>query len=192
LPCIEAGEADVLVTVSAFREPYEAHLFRGRLQAEGIVAFVAHEMNVANAWHRSVALGGVKVQVSSDELELAREIEQACRDGVFKDLLRAELSDLDDTVCPYCGGTKYRKRRPLPRAALAVAISLYLTVVLPPVGWIRRCESCLKEYRAPHRPISAEKWILGAAATIMVTVFFVALQHWLDKVFGCSDLYPCL
>ncbi len=54
----------MLTTVAAFREPWEAHMFCGRLMAEGIAAFVAHECHIGNAWHYSVALGGVKVQVS--------------------------------------------------------------------------------------------------------------------------------
>ena len=181
----------MLVTVSAFREPYEAHLFRGRLEAEGVTAFVAHEMNVANAWHRSVSLGGVKVQVSSDQYEKAREIERACCRGEFRDLLQDELGDLDNPVCPYCGGTEYRKRRPFPRTALAVAASMATLIVLPPLGWILRCETCLKEYREPHQPFILEKCLLLAATVAVFALGEVALLHWLDKVFGCPMYFGC-
>jgi hypothetical protein len=181
----------VLVTVSAFREPYETHLFRGRLQAEGIAAFVSHEMNVANAWHRSVSLGGVKVQVSSDQYETAREVERACCGGDYREVLREEFGDLDDPTCPYCGGTEYLKRRPLPRAALAVAASMATLVVLPPLGWIHRCESCLKEYRAPHRPLSLEKCLLVAALMVGVMLGAYVVLHWIHSTFGCTHGYDC-
>ncbi|GAA0558269.1 hypothetical protein GCM10008942_03440 [Rhizomicrobium electricum] len=187
-----AGGAGVLVTVSAFREPYEAHLFRGRLEAEGIFAVVSHEMHVANKWMLSNALGGVKVQVSADEIELAREVERACCRGDYREILRQELGDLDDPVCPYCGGTEYRKRRPFPRAALAVALSMMTSSVLPPVGWILRCERCFKEYRAPHRPISVAKQVLAGTAMVAALIGLLALQHWFNKVFGCYGQFPCL
>ena len=182
----------MLVTVAAFREPCEAHLLRGRLEAEGLFAVVSHEWNVANAWHRSVSLGGAKVQVSSDDLELARTIEQDCRAGVFRTLLADEIGDLDEIVCPYCGGTEYRKRRPVPRAALAIALSLTVMSVLPPLGWILRCERCRREFRAPHRAVSVAKIILAATAAVVIAIGYIALQHWFNKVFGCYNQYPCL
>jgi hypothetical protein len=189
---IEAGGAGVLVTVSAFREPYEAHLFRGRLEAEGIFALVSHEMHVANKWVLSNALGGVKVQVSSDEVEMAREVERACCRGDYREQLREEFGDLDDPVCPHCGGTEYRKRRPFPRAALAVALSMMACSVLPPMGWILRCEHCLKEYRAPHRPVSVVKLVLAGSAMLAVGIVSIALQHWFNNAFGCNGQFPCL
>jgi hypothetical protein len=182
----------VLVTVSAFREPYEAHLFRGRLEAEGVTAFVAHEWNVANAWHRSVSLGGVKVQVSSDQYETAREIERACCRGDYRDVLRDEVGDLDDPVCPHCGGTEYRKRRPFLRAAVAVALSMTTACVVPPLGWILRCETCLKEYWAPHRPLTLAKCLLVAALMVGVALGVLIVLHWLHSAFGCSPEHDCL
>jgi hypothetical protein len=181
----------MLVTVSSFREPYEAHLFRGRLQAEGILAFVASEMHVANKWYLAHALGGVRVQVSSDEIELAREVEQACRDGVFHRLLREEIGDLDDPECPRCGGTEFRKRRPFPRAALAIAASLTFAVVIPPAGWILSCEACGRSFRAPHRPFSWPKAALVAATMIGVVAFEMALLHWIETIIGCPPSHAC-
>ncbi len=182
----------MLVTVSAFREPYEAHLFRGRLEAEGIFAVVSHEMHVANKWVLSNALGGVKVQVSTDEIELAREVERACCRGEYREMLRQELGDLDDPVCPYCGGTEYRKRRPFLRAVVAILLSRLAYSVFPPTGWILRCERCFKEYRAPHRPVSVAKLVLAGTAMVAVVIGLLTLQVWFNKVFGCYGQFPCL
>ena len=79
----------MLTTVAAFREPWEAQLFCGRLEAEGIPAFVAFDCHIGIAWHYSVALGGVRVQVPADHWEDARAIESLCRAGTFKALLAA-------------------------------------------------------------------------------------------------------
>ncbi|MDR3528351.1 MAG: hypothetical protein P4L57_13845 [Rhizomicrobium sp.] len=181
----------MLVTIAAFSEAYEAHLLRGRLQAEGVSVFIAHEMTVANMWHRSVAFGGVKVQVPYDQIETAREIERDCRLGVYKELLSREVGDLDDATCPRCGCLVYQKRRPFPRAALAVFLSLYLGVVLPPLGWIYRCESCLREYRAPHRPLSPQKIMVVAAVIIATGLSEIALLHWIHSAFGCPGAMEC-
>lgn len=181
----------MLVTVSSFRDPYEAHLLRGRLWAEGIYAFVSHEMHVANNWYLSNALSGVKVQVSSDEIELAREVEQACRDGVFRALLADEIGDLDDPACPACAGTQFRQRRPFPRAALAVAVSLILAVVIPPAGWILTCRACGKSFQAPHRPVSGSKVALASVIVAAAVLVEMALLRWIHVTFGCPLYYDC-
>ena len=85
----------MLVTVTSFREPFEAHLFRGRLRAEGLFAVVSHDQHVSAMWSYSVLLGGAKVQVSSDEIELARAVERACCEGSYKKLLQSQLGDLE-------------------------------------------------------------------------------------------------
>lgn len=182
----------MLVTVSSFREPYEAHLFRGRLKAEGITAFVAHEMHVANKWYLSNGLGGVKVQVSSDEIELAREVERASQRGDYREALRAELGDLDDPVCPHCGGTTFRQRRPFLRAVLAVIVSMATITVFPPSGWILRCETCFREFRAPHRPLSWQKMAVIAVTIALFLIAMLAIIHWFYKVFGCPALDGCV
>lgn len=181
----------MLVTVSAFREPYEAHLFCGRLQTEGIVAFVAHETWIANEWPMSVAFGGVKVQVLQHEFETAREIERACCRGDYRELLLEEFGDLDDPVCPACGCTEYRKRRPFPRAALAIAVSLTLGTVLPPWGWILCCEHCGKEYRTPRPTFSTRIGTIVAAGLAVVMVEGVLVWLWNARGFWCHQGPMC-
>jgi hypothetical protein len=172
------GAIPMLVTVSSFREPYEAHLFRGRLEAEGVHAFVAHEMYVANKWPMSVALGGVKVQVFRDQFELARDVERACCRGDYRDLLRDEVGDLDDPVCPNCGGTAFRKRRPVPRAALAISVSVMFGTVISPTGWIFCCERCSNELHPPHGRFWTIKCLLFSAGAIVLALCAISLELW--------------
>jgi len=182
----------VLITVSAFREPYEAHLLRGRLEAEGVPAFVVHEYYIANDWTRSLALGGVKVQVHRDFYGEAREVELACRNGEFRALLQEAEGDLDDPACPACGRTAYRKRLPVQNGALAIAALFMLGIVVPPTGWIYRCEGCLKEYPAPHRPLSLEKCQLVAALMVGAMLGILIVLRWIHSAFGCPYGYGCL
>jgi len=182
----------VLITVSAFREPYEAHLFRGRLEAEGVTAFVAHEMYIANDWPMSLAFGGVKVQVLFGQYEAARAIERACCRGEFRELLQDEIGDLNDPVCPCSGGTEYRKRRPFPCAALAIAVSLTLDTVVPPAGWIFRCERCLKEYRNPPVSYSLKRSLTVAAGMVGVSLLAIGFMLLKSMDVFCNFGFYCL
>ena len=129
-----------LTTIARFREPWEAHIFCGRLRFEGIPAMVAHECHVSVNWPWSTALGGVKVQVPRSWVREARLIEARCKAGEYKAELGAELGDLDDLKCPSCGSSQFWKRRTLPQALFALA-SLFFAVT-PPWSWLYHCEAC--------------------------------------------------
>lgn len=81
-----------LVTVQTFADSAEAHLFRMRLETEGIPAFVAHEY-FAKLY--SGALGGAKVQVPVELLDDARHVWKMCRAGAFAETL-SEAVDEDE------------------------------------------------------------------------------------------------
>lgn len=48
----------MLITVAHFTDPWEAHLFHGRLDAEGLSAVIVDEHHVWNNWPYALALGG--------------------------------------------------------------------------------------------------------------------------------------
>jgi uncharacterized paraquat-inducible protein A len=119
-------------------------------------------------------------------------VERACCRGDYRDLLRHELGDLDDPVCPHCGGTKYRQRRPIIRAALAIIVSLTLTTVVPPTGWILRCERCLREYGLPRRAYSARFGAVLATGTILLLIWALVVWAWNSMDFLCGLGLRCL
>ncbi len=170
----------MFTTVSALRDPWEAHMLCGRLIAEGIPAMVEHEFHVGNNWAISTALGGVKVQVPWYWQEEAETIDGLCRDGFYKAELVREFGDLDDVRCPHCGGAEYRKRRPFPRATAAVTFSLFAGTVLPPVGWIYHCEACKQEYHYALCPVGIGRWakvfVVSAFGTLIAS--FAAYIIW--------------
>jgi hypothetical protein len=61
-------------TVAQFGMAAEAHMLKGRLEAEGLSVFIADEETVSVAWHFGQAVGGIKVQVSLEDLPKAKEI----------------------------------------------------------------------------------------------------------------------
>ena len=68
-------------TVATFQDPIEAGLVRGRLEAEGIPAIVADANLISTHSLISNAIGGVKVQVPPEHLELAQAICEAIKNG---------------------------------------------------------------------------------------------------------------
>lgn len=63
-----------LVTVAKFFSPTEAHVFRAKLESEGIPAFVFNE-NLATFYPFASSLtGGAQLKVRVQDLEHAKEI----------------------------------------------------------------------------------------------------------------------
>ena len=60
-----------MTTIATFNKPEEAHLFRLRLEAGGIEAFLVDENVTQMEW--SFFTGGVRVQVADEDLEAVRE-----------------------------------------------------------------------------------------------------------------------
>lgn len=63
-----------LVTIATFDSPMQAHIARNRLEAAGIVAVISNESIAGNAWHLTVAVGGVQLHVRADDVEAALQV----------------------------------------------------------------------------------------------------------------------
>lgn len=121
-----------LITVAQCTDPLEAHILAGRLNAEGIPAFVAHEHHVWANWFMSQALQGVKVQVaardSAEAAKLLAELEQ----GAFA----VEAPER----CPECGSDKGAAHSLSRRIALLAL--WFLALPLPYSKHSSRCRQC--------------------------------------------------
>jgi hypothetical protein len=72
-----------LVTVAQFSNPLKANVLRACLESHGIFAYVWGEhLGVAHVF-MSIAGGGVRVQVRSDQVDQAREVIAAFERGDF-------------------------------------------------------------------------------------------------------------
>ena len=117
-----------LITIATYVSPLEAHLAKGRLEAEGIPAFIAHEHHIWANWMLSNALGGVKVQINSSDTESAQQIIKTHNAGGYQ----ADLDETQDTntnPCPACGSNNITSRRSK-LAVFLVFISLGLLGVV--------------------------------------------------------------
>lgn len=130
-----------LVTVGTFTGPIEAHLAKGRLEAEGIPAFVAHEHHIWANWGFSHALGGVKLQVVSENAAQAEAILKEQIEGKYEAALKEEFPDIKDNACPKCGSKDFKNSIPFGLLVLVV-LSLGLLAIIFPVR--RENHTCLK------------------------------------------------
>lgn len=125
----------MLVTISTYSFPYEAHIAKAKLDSEAIPAFIADEHTINMQWLYSNALGGVKLQVpehfAEQALALLREDDQQA-------LFEQEGGDFP--VCPECGSSDteyYRIGR-----RLAFLVFLGLDFPLFPTKDGLRCKAC--------------------------------------------------
>lgn len=63
-----------LVTIARFSSYFDAHVIKGRLEAEDIVCFLTDEHQVTINPMYDIALGGIKLKVAENDVELAKEI----------------------------------------------------------------------------------------------------------------------
>lgn len=96
-----------LITVESFSDPLEAHIAKGRLEAEGIQAFVADEHHIWANWMMSHALGGVRVQVASENIDDAKRIMDQHISGGYENSLNETFNDLNIKLCPSCDSKAY-------------------------------------------------------------------------------------
>ena len=126
-----------MITLASFSKPEEAHLFRLRLEAAGIPAFVQDEHVIQMQWLYSNALGGVRVQIADDDLAAAREF--------LAEDSPQPCPDAENVVCPACG-SQHTVPDELPRRIAFLSV-LVLSLPLPVSRHRWRCSSCHKAFR---------------------------------------------
>jgi len=68
--------SDALILIATFSHPFEAHLAKGKLESEGIEAFIADENIVGINWLYSNLVGGVKLKVREEDRDRALKLLQ--------------------------------------------------------------------------------------------------------------------
>ncbi len=123
-------------TVATFREGYQAHLAKGKLEAEGILPIVLDEYLIGINWMYSQAIGGVKLQVPEADFERALEI--------LKEDYSKELKAINDRdICPACGFPSI-SIRPYSRWWLIPSILFLFPIFFRRKTW--KCNDCGHEW----------------------------------------------
>lgn len=114
----------MLVTVSTYTNALEAHIVKGRMEAEDIPAFIPHEHHVWAYWLLSNALGGVRVQVLAFHVAEAKKILSDIGNSTYEKILEAQEGEFDKKYCPVCNSETAIVRGWNQRIALVV-VSIY-------------------------------------------------------------------
>jgi hypothetical protein len=165
----------MLVTVANFTEAWEAHMFRLRLEAEGIPAVVHHDCHVGIYWPYALALGGAKVQVFDVDRNSARLVERRCLAGDFYSELSQELGDLDDDKCPRCGSLAFTARPTWPQALMLISAVIAAGIIFPLRKAYFRCEACGADWRDES---SKRKFASRVIAGTILAVSAIGLFAW--------------
>lgn len=131
----------MLTTVGRYFDPWEAHILRGRLEAEGIPASVAGDQHIIADWPLSVALGGAALQVPTAHLAEAQKIVAAYHSGVFAQALATQHPHASDP-CPTCGVEEAVGSISLGQRALAIATFLIASAPFPTRASRMHCQAC--------------------------------------------------
>lgn len=99
--------AERFITIATFNDFTEAHILKGRLEAEGILCFLKDENIVAVQPFYSFAVGGIKLQVTEGDVEEAyhilKEIRQGDNEYILDESIELASPEQDKEFrCPYC------------------------------------------------------------------------------------------
>jgi hypothetical protein len=136
----------MLITIGQYFDPWEAHILRARLIAEGIPATVLGDQHITANWPISIALGGVALQVPSEFEAQAAELIAAYHSGELEKELLEDQPDVQDS-CPTCQGTDLRSSVPVKQRALALLTTLWVAVPFSTAASTISCQSCGAQWR---------------------------------------------
>lgn len=127
-----------LKKVAAFEFPWQAHLFKGFLESEGVHAFVVGEEHIRLYWPISNALGGVRVMVKAQDQAQAVKLYQQFIKESFEENLEQEYPDYEASKCQECGSAELE---PIYNSAKTL---LFFLAIGPAPGKLvgYRCKQC--------------------------------------------------
>ena len=120
----------------------EAIIFKGKLESEGIEAFLRDNFTIDTDPLVSNAVGGVKLYVKSEDFDRAIEI--------LDSIPKYELTDDGKPiVCPKCGGNQVQQFSVIDDAKSFLSMLIALLFIVLPLYIKRRyrCKTCHFEFK---------------------------------------------
>lgn len=133
-----------LVTIRTFDNSIDAHIFRSKLESEGIQCYLFDDTMVSLNPIYNVALGGIKLKVDVEDAWRAKEIIASVDSTPVTDEAGEPLT------CPNCGSadlyTGFKSARGI-RGILAAIVSFVLFVYPVYYKSVYRCKDCGTEFK---------------------------------------------
>ena len=165
------------ITISTSTNPIGAQIIRGRLEAEGIPAFVIFEHHIWAEWWLSNAIGGVRVQVPPEFHNQAQTVIQNINSGRYE-LTPENTTWSTPTRCPKCNSVKTTPINRYRKIALLAVIILYLP--FPHSQHLMKCEACSNKWTATEQRAYPIYFPLIATIFLFAIVFAIysIFEHW--------------
>lgn len=174
----------MLITTAVFTNPIEAHIVRGRLEVEGIPAFVIHEHHIWANWFYSYALGGVKVQVNYSNISAAKELLEKLKNAEFEKLLEENEGTYEKISCLNCKSQSIEECRFSERIALIVF--WIFAIPIPYIQGKLKCLSCGNKWVSKER--KSYSLYVKFTAIYLLTILFMLLIEGFNHVCKISGL----
>jgi hypothetical protein len=135
-----------IVTLWKYRDLPEALVARSKLESEDLPCFLADENIVRLNWFLSNVVGGLRLQVMSDDAQSAMEL---LGEEIPVNFTAEEAGEeYRQPECPRCHSRDVSFEPIYKGIALAVLWIMSLPVWLPKSSW--KCEDCRHEWKAEY------------------------------------------
>lgn len=179
----------MLTTVSVHTDPIEAHIVRGRLEAEGIPAHVAFQHHVWMNWSMSFALGQVRIQVPPSYLGRSLAVLHDIRAGEYNAVVESGQDGPLTLACPACGSFETTVRNWSVKLALLLLFALVQPVPYTSHAW--RCSACGHKWLARDaRPYPLLAYVAcGSLVLAVLMAIYASLDYMCSVRFWAQSCY---
>lgn len=133
---------NTFTTIATFNYSSEAHIIKGKLNSEGIDAFLIDDITIDVDPLVSHAIGGVKLRVPTIQLEDAKK--------VLNSIHKYSISDGgENIICPNCKSEKINLVTTVKhkRGFLFFALAFLYTMFPFFIKSVYKCENCNEEFK---------------------------------------------
>ncbi|HEY3488422.1 MAG TPA: hypothetical protein VGL10_10185 [Gammaproteobacteria bacterium] len=120
---------------------------KGKLEAEGVPAFIVHEHHIWAVWMYSQALGGVKVQVAEEYVPKAITILDSLIRGEYEREIEDEYPNTTGYICPKCKSNNFKSKTGTGLLILAILTFGLLSIIFPPGRNLHTCLQCRHQWK---------------------------------------------
>lgn len=143
--------AERLITIATCNELTEAHILKGRLEAEGILCFLGDEHIVGAQPFYAVAVGGIKLKVPENDVDEAKAILASIQGG-HADFILDEIElappmqeHAQAQICPHCGSDNIAEEK-YNKTVFSLSY-LFLGFPLPFLNRRYKCYNCGHQWK---------------------------------------------
>ena len=131
-----------LITIGQYSQGAYAHIAKSRLEAEGIESIILDENLILVNWLYSNAIGGVKLQVRSTDVEKAKAIIEEQPETRPEEIKKRDTNLIH---CPTCGSDEIYFEKIARKPAFISWILLGIPLPFLKMKW--KCYGCGHEWK---------------------------------------------